>query len=728
MVVKNTGNVAVKFRQLSDTGCQGVAPSAEETVPAGGEQTYSCSHTLTAVGVYSDEASIEGNEGTGTRTSNKVEAEVPAKPSFTIETLQELEGSKAGFTKSKIVGADIGETVDYDVVVKNTGNVAVKFRQLSDTGCQGVAPSAEETVPAGGEQTYSCSHTLTAVGVYSNEASIEGNEGTGPRTSNKVEAEVPAKPSFTIETLQELGLGFTKMRLTGASGETVYYEIVVKNSGNAALRFKAPSDDGCENIEPNAEQTLAAGGEQIYTCSHVLAAAGVYSNEASIEGGEGAGTKTSNTVEVQVLAKPSAATGAASAVTQTTATLTGSVNPNGVAVTSCVVEYGRTTSYGKRTECSPEPGSGETAVGVSAALTGLEADSEYHYAVVATGAGGTSKGLDATFQTLPEAPVVTTGAASAVGQTTATLAGSVNPNGGNVTSCVVEYGASLPSQTSVVCSPAPGSGTGAVSVTGVATGLSANSTYEYRVVASNAGGTSTGITQGFETAGPPEFGRCVKVAARTGRFSSSKCTAMGGSGGYEWDPGVVKAGFTTKLASGSVTIETALPSPRVTCSHETSDGQYTGLRTVGAVTITLTGCEHVAQECNSSGAAPGEIVSQALEGVLGVEKLGATTAANKIGLELYAAEGAARVMGFNCGTTNIVVQGALIIPIAADKMSSTVPFKAKASKGRQLPERFLTGPTHALEESLNGGALEHTGLSAAMTLTNEEPIEINTVN
>src|SRR5208283_726882 len=113
------------------------------------------------------------------------------------------------------------------------------------------------------------------------------------------------------------------------------------------------------------------------------------------------------------------------------------------------------------------------------------------------------------------------------------------------------------------CSPSPGSGTASVSVTGAATSLSANTTYLYRVVASNAGGTSTASPESFETAGPPEFGRCLKVAIHTGEYSSSKCTAPGGTGGYEWQPGVVKAGFTTKLTSGSVTIESAVKASKV---------------------------------------------------------------------------------------------------------------------------------------------------------------------
>ena len=45
---------------------------------------------------------------------------------------------------------------------------------------------------------------------------------------------------------------------------------------------------------------------------------------------------------------PEEVTGAASSVTSTGATLNGTVNPDGVAVTACEFEYGTATSYGHR--------------------------------------------------------------------------------------------------------------------------------------------------------------------------------------------------------------------------------------------------------------------------------------------------------------------------------------------------------------------------------------------
>ena len=109
-----------------------------------------------------------------------------AAPSYTIEKLQEVEGSHDGFTASKLT-SEVGQTIDYEVIVKNTGNVTLKFQPLSDAGCSSIAPSGEVTLAPGGEKVYTCSHELTTGGVYANEASIEGNESTGTKTSNKVE-------------------------------------------------------------------------------------------------------------------------------------------------------------------------------------------------------------------------------------------------------------------------------------------------------------------------------------------------------------------------------------------------------------------------------------------------------------------------------------------------------------------------------------------------------------
>jgi polyvinyl alcohol dehydrogenase (cytochrome) len=196
---------------------------------------------------------------------------------------------------------------------------------------------------------------------------------------------------------------------------------------------------------------------------------------------------------------PTVVTEPAASVTQATATLNASVNPNGAGVTECSFEYGPTTSYGSSVPCSSLPGSGETPVSVSASLSSLSADTTYHYRIVATNPGGTHHGGDETFKTLPNPPTVASEPATTVTQTTATLNASVNPNGANVSECNFEYGPTTTYGSSIPCSSLPGSGETAIAVSATLSSLGASTSYHYRLVATNPGGTHYGSDETFTT-------------------------------------------------------------------------------------------------------------------------------------------------------------------------------------------------------------------------------------
>jgi phosphodiesterase/alkaline phosphatase D-like protein len=215
---------------------------------------------------------------------------------------------------------------------------------------------------------------------------------------------------------------------------------------------------------------------------------------------------------------------AASSIAQTTATLNAAVNPNGGEVTSCEFDYGTSEAYGKSVPCSSLPGSGSSSVAVSAVVVGLSADTTYHFRIVAINSGGTSAGSDHTFQTLPNPPTVVTEKASSIAQTMASLNATVNPNGGSVSDCKLEYGTSPSYGSSVTCTPSPGSGGSAVAVSAAVTGLSANTIYHFRVVATNAGGTGTGGDRTFKTLpNPPTVvtGSGAPVAQTTATLNAS---------------------------------------------------------------------------------------------------------------------------------------------------------------------------------------------------------------
>ena len=196
---------------------------------------------------------------------------------------------------------------------------------------------------------------------------------------------------------------------------------------------------------------------------------------------------------------PSVVTRAASSVTQTTAMLNGTVNPNGSTVNECKFEYGPSEAYGSAVGCSFSPGSGAAPVSVTASLGGLTENGTFHYRIVARSSGGTSYGSDRSLTTLGSPPKVTTTPASSVGQTGATLNATVNPSGSSVSSCLFEYGATEGYGLVAPCSSMPGSGTSAVPVSASVTGLSEAATYHFRIVATNATGTSYGADQTLMT-------------------------------------------------------------------------------------------------------------------------------------------------------------------------------------------------------------------------------------
>ena len=104
---------------------------------------------------------------------------------------------------------------------------------------------------------------------------------------------------------------------------------------------------------------------------------------------------------------PVVSTGGVPAVTATSATLTGTVNPEGEA-TTYYFQYGTSTAYGSTT---PSPaanaGSGTMNVNVSAAAGSLTPNITYHYRLVATNASGTGTGADHTFRTAKSSTAVT---------------------------------------------------------------------------------------------------------------------------------------------------------------------------------------------------------------------------------------------------------------------------------------------------------------------------------
>ena len=177
------------------------------------------------------------------------------------------------------------------------------------------------------------------------------------------------------------------------------------------------------------------------------------------------------------------------------ARLKGSLNPDGLS-TTFHFQYGTTTSYGLTT--APQTQTGDTSRPVSAIINSLAAHTTYHFRIVASNAAGTTFGSDRTFTTLTMTgfPVVTTNPATNVTASSARLNAWLDPHG-LTTSVYFQYGRTTnygnrtPNQTNT--------GNNYQNVSATISGLSTQTTYHFRIVASNSVGARYSSDRTFTT-------------------------------------------------------------------------------------------------------------------------------------------------------------------------------------------------------------------------------------
>ncbi len=99
---------------------------------------------------------------------------------------------------------------------------------------------------------------------------------------------------------------------------------------------------------------------------------------------------------------PAASTGGVSSVTPASVVLHGSLDAK-AHPTNYVFQYGTTKFYGGQTPLAPG-GQAPSPIQVSQAIGGLQANTTYHYRILATSASGATPGVDRTFKT-PKVPL-----------------------------------------------------------------------------------------------------------------------------------------------------------------------------------------------------------------------------------------------------------------------------------------------------------------------------------
>jgi hypothetical protein len=179
--------------------------------------------------------------------------------------------------------------------------------------------------------------------------------------------------------------------------------------------------------------------------------------------------------------------------------VSGTAKPDGAGeIVDCYFEFGETTDYGSKQDCSPGPISYNSDQAVTAELPGLEGDGQhtYHYRLVTTNANkATSLGQDKTFR-----PQYVTGLktlpADNLQRKSATLEAEFEDIG-EETKYYFQWGETT-SYTDESAVP-PGPVAGSTSLSFDVSGLKAQTTYHYRVVAENSLGVTYGDDVTFKT-------------------------------------------------------------------------------------------------------------------------------------------------------------------------------------------------------------------------------------
>jgi hypothetical protein len=243
-------------------------------------------------------------------------------------------------------------------------------------------------------------------------------------------------------------------------------------------------------------------------------------------------------------------------VTAKAASLNAKVTPNGED-THVYFEYGLTTAYGNTSPLPPggDIGTSFGAIAYATSISGLSPSTTYHYRVVATNALGTVDGPDQTLTTgTPTKPTISAESAPNITSTNVNLQASINPELAD-THYYFEYGPTSAYGVQVPSPPGADLGEAAEkTVSAAVRGLVPNSTYHYRVVASNALGTVDGQDETFTTAPPIKIDSvaATAVAASTAELKA-KINPEGTVAHYHFEYGTTPSyGSDAPIPDGAV--------------------------------------------------------------------------------------------------------------------------------------------------------------------------------
>jgi hypothetical protein len=246
---------------------------------------------------------------------------------------------------------------------------------------------------------------------------------------------------------------------------------------------------------------------------------------------------------------------------------------------------------------------------------------------------------------------------------------------------------------------------------------------------------------------PPEVGRCLKKAGGPWKDGGCKTPSKPGEEKFEWYPAFIggvpnenpkplKLKYTSENKPETIIQLESVSGSVITAKTQKATGEVTGAKTNIAQNIDFGGVEFKGFKCKSTnppGSGEGDVKVKDLNGNIGIEKKGETTAKDKAANRFVPKEGGAGAIfvEFSCSVIPVKVRGAVLNPLTSNAMKgfpTPVTVKFTGANGKQKPEKFVGGPKETLESSIEGGPYEQSDQVLTTLQKNEEKLEVSTVN
>ena len=288
--VENTGEVPLSNITITDSNIDlgSLTPASIATLAVGGTANFTATHTITQADIEADQvvnsATVTAELSNGFTISDISDdpddlTSNSDDPTITpIDQKGELVLEKIAQPASDGLYDTIGEIIQYELTVFNTGNVSLNNVSITDPFADSgsISPVSIANLPAGASAVFTAQHTLVVddfnAGNATNTATVSGTEvveGT-VITDTSDDPTTIAPDDATVVTIPQFGqLNVTKVDQAPADGsfdtvgEVITYTIVVESVGTVTVTDINIVDPNADTITLQSTTGTDAGGDNI---------------------------------------------------------------------------------------------------------------------------------------------------------------------------------------------------------------------------------------------------------------------------------------------------------------------------------------------------------------------------------------------------------------------------------------------------------------------------------